>query len=642
MKIIKSCIALGLLYASSSAITLNESVSEVINTHPQLKERIRNYRATKQDMSIADSDYLPSIDYTGAIGHKENGFFYDDVKRDGYNQYQNTLSLTWNLFRGWGTLYQVGYEEARTLAAAYNYVEKANDISYRMVEAYINYLRANELYLNSKEKVKSNENIYAKVHDLYINGLAARSEVDKIQSSLALARSNVTVRRNNLRDAQAKFRRILGRNIPVEQLEEPKLDVALPESKIRALEFAIKHNPSMLVADYNIKGAQQLYNQRKSNYYPTIDLELEQNLNNNLDNFTGHDDRFQAMLVLRYNIYKGGADSANTQKHISKINQEIDLKREIKREVIESLELSWSAYRLISQQLDDLYKFQSFSFTTLELYNSEYELGQRSLLDLLSAQNDFYNSKEQIISAEYDFLFSKYRVLDAMGVMVLAIEGVDYDYTSIVGIKDKSKLNSDTNSSEDNSSIEDVIPVKLDVDNDYILDSEDLCDNTIDKDRVMSYGCIKYNGDEDDDGVKDNLDQCPHTPQGLNVDYKGCPATFSLNILFDPFSNEVSKDSKAKIEQFARFLKENSNYNALIEGHTDDIGTIAENLDLSNKRAASVKDMLVKLGVEEYRLHSIGKGESEPIADNSTPEGRAKNRRIDVKLSTIGEKKVER
>ncbi|MFY4754504.1 TolC family protein, partial [Aliarcobacter butzleri] len=77
-------------------------------------------------------------------------------------------------------------------------------------------------------------------------------------------------------------------------------------------------------------------------------------------------------------------------------NKEVELQRNLKRQTIESLELSWSAYEMLGKQLVELYKYYQYSEDTLESYSSEYEMGRRSLLDLISAQNDLVNSNNQI------------------------------------------------------------------------------------------------------------------------------------------------------------------------------------------------------------------------------------------------------
>ncbi len=617
-----------ILYASPSlfSLTLKDSVSEVISTHPVINERLRNYRATRQDMSIADSDYMPTIDIVAGGGWKTQGHINSDIAESDFDTYNSAIILKQNIFNGFDTMYSVAYEKARVVSAAYDYVEKADDVTLQTTQAYIDLLRTNELYHASKENVANNEIIYSKVYELYVSGVAARSELDKIQSSLALSRSNLTAKRNNLVDARFSFHRMLGRIVSVEALVKPVFTSKLPKSRVRAIQFALEHNPSLMVSRFNIKASQKKYKQARANYYPSVDLEASQNYSNNWQTSTSPDDRFEVMLNVSYNLYKGGHDSAIKQKNISLVNQEIEKQRELKRELIHSIGISWSAYEITKIQLDDLYKFQSFSFSTLELYQEEYALGQRSLLDLLAAQNDFFNAQAQIINAEYDRLFAKYRILDAMGVLVVAILGDEADYYKSVGLNKNAQ------------NIEDELPINLDIDQDRIPDNQDMCVNSELNSTVMPYGCEKFIEDKDDDGVKDNYDLCPDTPLGFSVNTDGCPKSKNLDITFEPLSNKIAKKSNLKIEQFARFLKENPLYNVMVIGHTDNVGTDEENIKLSNQRALNVKKALMSYGIDETRLNSIGRGERKPIANNSTAEGRLKNRRTEVQLNYIADK----
>ena len=647
---------------SVEALTVKESIIEVMNTNPVVQERLRNYRATREDLNVAESEYLPSVDFRASLGYTKAGMLKSGnaswnhaVTDENYGNYESSLVLTQNLFDGFGTTYKVSYQQARILAAAYNYIEKANDIAYKMTNAYLNVLREYELLQTARENVQINEEIFKKVKDLYDSGLTTDSEVKKIESALSLARSNLTVQKNNTRDKEYNFRRILGRMPQVSEMVKPDLNVSMPSSAERAAEYAINHNPSLLVSRYNIKGAQSLWKQHQKEFYPKIDLEVTQNFNDveKINSFDQPDDRFKARIVLSYNLYRGGADKATVQKDISKINQEVETKRDLKRQVIEALDLSWNAYTMIELQLKDLRDYKKFAEKTLELYKEEYDLGRRSLLDLLTAQNDVINSRAQIIKAEYDYLLAKYRILDAMGLLPLAIVGDTKEFDARVNLY----VNGDANQ------VLDTLPVSYDVDNDKIADDEDLCDNSLLANNIMPYGCVKMTRDSDGDGVlnakdkcpntpknakvspdgcavdvdmdgvKDYKDKCPNTPLGYTVNDVGCATSLNLGVNFAYYSDVIDKNSYANIERFAEFAKKNEQYKIHIVGHTSSRGDAGLNKRLSKKRAEAVKRALIKLGIAADRITTEGRGEEEPIADNNTPEGRYINRRVEVELT---------
>lgn len=537
--LLKTIICTGLsTFSLLNASTLQENIAEVLKTNPVIQERLKNFRSTQQDLNIAKSEYYPSVDFRGTTGRTSAGNIKDEVRDVDFNSYQTSLTITQNIFNGFGTTHKVDYEEARIIAAGYKYIEVSNDVAFKMTTAYLNLLRAKQLLQVSRQNVTVNEDMYKKVKELYDSGLTTDSEVKKIASSLSLARSNLTVKRNTAVDREYAYKRILGRMPSLETMEKPTLDIKMPSSIQRASLYAIKYNPSILVSNYNLQASQSLWKQRKKDYYPKLDFEIEQKYNdaNPIDNgYDSADDRLNARFTLTFNLYRGGADKANVQKHISMINQEIETRRDLQRQVIEDLELSWNSYEMVDAQLIDLKEYNKYSEDTLILYQEEFNLGRRTLLELLTAQNDAIGSRSQVIEAQFDALFARYRILDAMGLLVLSIQGSD-------NIGDLVNIGKQDNEAQE---ILDNVPVRLDSDSDNIIDNIDLCDNSLNENNIMPYGCKKIKRDNDYDGVSDIYDRCPQTPKGEAIDKNGCSIVkvVEQNISEDTFDmDDISDD----------------------------------------------------------------------------------------------------
>ncbi|WP_345972308.1 OmpA family protein [Sulfurimonas diazotrophicus] len=175
----------------------------------------------------------------------------------------------------------------------------------------------------------------------------------------------------------------------------------------------------------------------------------------------------------------------------------------------------------------------------------------------------------------------------------------------------------------------DAMGCQLDGDHDGVVDASDKCPDTPKGASVDELGCAV---DSDGDGVSDLKDNCPNTPEGFKVDMVGCPVVKTLKIRYETASAVIAKESEGKVVEFAEFLKESPAYNVKILGHTDSRGSDKYNQGLSEARANSVRTLLIANGISEDRIIAEGKGESQPIADNGTKEGRAANRRIEVWL----------
>ena len=588
------------LIISLNAQNLKTTVKEVLSTNPIILERLKNYNATKEDITDAKAGYYPKLDLSIGIGleniKKDKSPPLSGTSKTEENVYENSLKYTHNLFNGFQTTYRIAQEESKTTASAYSYIEKVNDTSFEMVNTYLQVMRNRELLDTAKANVVINQEIFTKVKKLYDAGLTTLSEVNKIESSLSLAKSNYVVQENTLLDVTYNMQRVLGRFLDPQNMSKPTLNVALPANIEEATIFAIKNNPSLLISKYNLKQAQASHKEKKSPFYPSLDLEISQDFNKNLSGIKGDYNRFKAMAYVRYNIFNGYSDSSALQKSVSKVHQEIESQNTLRREVIEGLSLSWAANEKISVQIEYLKEYKKFALKTLTLYAKEYDLGRRSLLDLLSAQNDFIGAKSQLINTEYSMLFAKYRILDAMGILVPTVIGNDDIIYTNVGLRGQTPKNSDT------------LPVSYDKDRDLISDKEDICSNSLSNQMRNLYGCKHIFEDT------------------LRIErYSG--------FLFKDRSYTLNEATLQRvnnlIEQLRPYGLGNIKFDLLAHAANENLED-KKLYDLSKQRALSIQKVLVQAGAIEDNIIIHAKGDTAPLLSNDTPEAIAQNNRVDI------------
>ncbi len=185
----------------------------------------------------------------------------------------------------------------------------------------------------------------------------------------------------------------------------------------------------------------------------------------------------------------------------------------------------------------------------------------------------------------------------------------------------------------------DAVGCQLDSDGDGVVDAEDECPGTPPGATVNPQGCVTT-GDADGDGVPDDEDQCPDTEAGARVDETGCyivleeEVTIDMNIEFDTDKAAIKPEHLEELSRAVNFLRRYPETQAVIEGHTDSDGSAAYNQGLSERRAKAVYSYLIdEAGIEAGRLSSAGFGESQPIADNNTADGKQRNRRVSAVVS---------
>jgi outer membrane protein OmpA-like peptidoglycan-associated protein len=165
--------------------------------------------------------------------------------------------------------------------------------------------------------------------------------------------------------------------------------------------------------------------------------------------------------------------------------------------------------------------------------------------------------------------------------------------------------------------------------------------------------CYAQDGDEDDDGVFDRRDRCPDTPANTPVEHHGCPLpqypasvkpaepaepevitlSDAGDVLFAFNKSDLTPAAQSQLDTYMPKLQSADVVSIKVIGHTDSVGSDAYNQALSERRASSVAAYLLGMGLAPNKLTSEGRGESEPVADNETDEGRAKNRRVELHIN---------
>jgi adhesin transport system outer membrane protein len=412
---------LGMPHALAKGADLQDVVSEALSSNPDVAEARNQWRARREEVRRAEGGFLPSVDLNAGIGYESTDSPSTRARDGGSNELtRRELGLTVRqmLFDGWGTRSEVERQQARTDSAAARLLAVGETTAMRATEAYVDLLRFGELYAISEESLAIHRRIEEQIRLRSDAGVGRRADYDQVRSRVALAEVNLLAAGVNLRDARTTYKRVVG-VVPRGDFEPVEAPVkALPDSVEQVLAGAQRDNPVLQQANADIRAAHAQHEAARQSDYPRFDLELGGNMNNDIDGTEGHADDLSAMVRMRFNLFRGGSDAARKRETAYNINEARDVRDRSLRQLEESIRLAWAAYETTGAQLPLLERQVEAARATRNAYEQQFNIGQRTLLDLLNSENEVLQARQSVVDARADHLLAQFRLLEAMGSLV--------------------------------------------------------------------------------------------------------------------------------------------------------------------------------------------------------------------------------
>ncbi len=420
----KRVLSVILLSMGLNATMVQNSISNLLSTNPDIKSALNKFLAQKEEIKTAKAENLPVVNFNLQGGIAKSGIFKDDTPDQTYRYYKAAIVLTQNLFNGYGSVGKINFQRAKAVSYAFKYIQTVNNITDKALKSYIDVMKAELLYKNGVENLQITKSILNKVKELYKGGMTTKSEVTKIESQYYLAKSNVLVLKDKLVQTENNFEKIFGFKPDIENMSFDA-DLKLPFDVKSAFSLAVSNNPAVKSAKFYIKALNEYQKVADKNFYPKIDLQLTQNYNDVSERnpYDSADDRFIASLNMTYNIFNGYKDKTNSQINKIKVNEALNSLEKIKREIKANLYNAWDLKNTLEKRIKELNQYKNYSNQTLNLYQKEFNMGRRTLLELLTAQNDLYKAKNEIIKAKFDLLYVKVKIHNLIGDLVDKIYG---------------------------------------------------------------------------------------------------------------------------------------------------------------------------------------------------------------------------
>lgn len=410
----------------ANAITLPEAVTKAVTEHPAVQGARDNQAAIGYNIDEAMAGYRPSISlqlgagwersYNSTTRNRAAALAGKDGDRDLFRR-ESQLSLSQMLFDGFSTQASVAQQKFREASAVANVAETREIVGLRAVEAYLDVLRNQELVNLAKQNVANHKKYASQIQRRVDGGRGSQADVRQSDGRLALAEANLRAFQGDLADSIAVYESVVGEAPSELSLSQGPAN-ALPGNIQEALDRALGNNPAVVSALEDVNAAEQAVREARSNYYPQLNAEITGGLNDNLDGVEGQNNELQAMLRLRYNLYQGGADTARENERVQRLHEARSQLEEDRRSVREAMHISWNAMQTASARLAPLNQHVLSAEQTRTAYQGQFDLGQRTLLDLLDSEIEAFNARSALINGRYTAEFAAYQVLARTGDLV--------------------------------------------------------------------------------------------------------------------------------------------------------------------------------------------------------------------------------
>lgn len=405
------CLTLSLLSmapAHAAPGTMRDAIEKAILRNPEVLARLHNYQAADAERDVVRGGYFPRVDlqgYTGRERRETPTTGPDTYSRPGYQ-----LQLRQLVFDGFATRNDV---KRLGFARATRYFEllgTTDDTAFEAARAYLDVLRYRELAGLAQENWAIHKETVDQIERRVKAGVGRRVDLEQAFGRLALAQSNWLTESSNLHDVSQRFQRIVG-EAPADALDKPPVFTDKLPTEKDVLRQAITDNPGFKAAVANIRASRANIDVQRANYSPTVEVRASTGMDKNLLGVTGETNTNALQVLMNWNLFKGGADEARIRQSHEQLYNATDLRDKACRDIRQQTAIAWNDVKKLKEQLIYLEQHQLSTEKARDAYRQQFDIGQRSLLDVLNTENELFEAKRASTRARFDLTQAELRVL---------------------------------------------------------------------------------------------------------------------------------------------------------------------------------------------------------------------------------------
>ncbi|WP_129530640.1 TolC family outer membrane protein [Achromobacter agilis] len=396
--------------ATQPAVTMNQIVEQTLLGNPEIQAKYHDFQASLEGQNVARAAFFPQINAQGYVGreYRRNvpGVGSQDWSRPGYSV--ELRQLIFDGFRTSNDVKQTGFDK---LAKFYDLLATSDTTALAAAQAYIDLQRYRDMELLARQNYSLHEETLKQINERAESGVGRRVDLEQAGGRLALAQTNLMTETANLLDVQQRFQRVTGALPPESMQPPPDISGKLP---VKPGDFnqSLRRNPSFLSKQAGLQAAEAGVASSKGAFSPKFEFVASTGRDQNDPTPQNRDIQSSSVqLVMSYNLYRGGADSARVRQTAAQSYAARDIRDYTCRNVQQDLAVAWNNVVSLNQKLPFLRDHEVATTKVREAYRQQFQIGQRSLLDLLDTENELFESRRALTNALYDLQIAQYRWL---------------------------------------------------------------------------------------------------------------------------------------------------------------------------------------------------------------------------------------
>lgn len=400
--------------ASSAVVAQSSNLPEVIErtiiSNPEIRARFQDFQSTLEGQNVAFGGLLPEVTAQGWVGREwrgsTGGSNSDRWGRNGYS-----LQLRQLIFDGFSTINnvkQLGFEK---LSGYYDLLATVDGLAAEATDAYLDTLRYREMERLAHDNYGVHEHTLSQLRERQESGVGRGVDLEQANGRLALAQSNLMTETNNLNDVSQRYRRIVGEFPSETLLDAPDVSEHLPNNPTD-FQSSLRTSPGILSKQALVQAAEAGVSSAKGRHMPTLELRAATGKDRAQPGTPFRDAQSSnVQLMLSYNLFRGGADQARVRQTTAQTYAARDVRDYTCRNLQQDLSVAWNNIIKLRQQMPYLQEHEMATSKVRVAYMQQFQIGERSLLDVLDTENELFDSRRALANAVFDLKKAEYRWL---------------------------------------------------------------------------------------------------------------------------------------------------------------------------------------------------------------------------------------